>query len=446
MSTLIPKYDQGATGAVNRAINLKLAEIVSVKDFGATGNGTTDDSAAIQLAIDAAFVNGASVYFPAGSYLVNSQVDLKNKVSLFGAGKTSSEIWFGATGQFKLTGVDGTNIGFFTIQDMGLTNQGGGATFCLSLNYAERVTLFNCVVYNTGLAMSAFSYVTVDTCDLFSGELYADHPIVDRISEALKILGCNGSGFKINVKDTADVFIDNCSFLGANAGVTIQRGEQPAGFYPPVFITNTVIDATADECLILNGVCPHVTNCFISGGRTNLKNGIVLSGCTEGAIVNTQVRFCGNDGLWIGFSDNITVTGSIFNDNKRNGVRVGDSNNLRFIGNTMSDVPTWFGGRYPQVTGFTDEPSNSTYLTLTDNNVTGNTSAGIYAPSVTNTITGNNGYGQNSIINPFLLSILKDGVTAPLATVGEVKIFVDTADGDLKIIFGDGTVKTIVTD
>lgn len=42
--------------------------------------------------------------------------------------------------------------------------------------------------------------------------------------------------------------------------------------------------------------------------------------------------------------------------------------------------------------------------------------------------------------------ILTDGVTAPTATSGLAKIFVDTADGDLKIIYGDGTTKTIVVD
>lgn len=41
---------------------------------------------------------------------------------------------------------------------------------------------------------------------------------------------------------------------------------------------------------------------------------------------------------------------------------------------------------------------------------------------------------------------LTDGITAPAATAGKAKIYVDTADGDLKVIFGDGTIKTIVTD
>jgi hypothetical protein len=41
---------------------------------------------------------------------------------------------------------------------------------------------------------------------------------------------------------------------------------------------------------------------------------------------------------------------------------------------------------------------------------------------------------------------LVDGITAPSATVGLAKIFVDTSDGDLKIIYGDGTTKLIVAD
>ena len=39
-----------------------------------------------------------------------------------------------------------------------------------------------------------------------------------------------------------------------------------------------------------------------------------------------------------------------------------------------------------------------------------------------------------------------DGMTAPDVSTGRALIYVDTADGDLKIKFGDDTVKTIVVD
>ena len=42
--------------------------------------------------------------------------------------------------------------------------------------------------------------------------------------------------------------------------------------------------------------------------------------------------------------------------------------------------------------------------------------------------------------------ILTDGVTAPATSLGFASIYIDTADGDLKIKFGDGTVKTISVD
>lgn len=41
---------------------------------------------------------------------------------------------------------------------------------------------------------------------------------------------------------------------------------------------------------------------------------------------------------------------------------------------------------------------------------------------------------------------ITDGVTAPATVAGLGQIYIDIADGDLKIKFGDGTVKTIVTD
>lgn len=59
---------QAGTGAVSRSAQDKMREIVSVKDFGAVGDGVTDDTAAIRTAAQAAA--GKSLYWPAGTYLV----------------------------------------------------------------------------------------------------------------------------------------------------------------------------------------------------------------------------------------------------------------------------------------------------------------------------------------------------------------------------------------
>jgi hypothetical protein len=74
MTTLIPKYDQGFTGAVNRPISEKLAETISVKDFGAVGDGITDDTTAINNTISAS--NGACILFPAGTYKLASPLSV----------------------------------------------------------------------------------------------------------------------------------------------------------------------------------------------------------------------------------------------------------------------------------------------------------------------------------------------------------------------------------
>lgn len=41
---------------------------------------------------------------------------------------------------------------------------------------------------------------------------------------------------------------------------------------------------------------------------------------------------------------------------------------------------------------------------------------------------------------------LTDGVTAPATGTGTARIYVDASDGDLKVKFGDGTTKVIVSD
>jgi len=75
-------YNQGGTGASSRTVENKLQESVSVKDFGAVGDGVTDDGPAIQAALDA----HNSVYMPYGVYLTSSTIYLHPHSVLTGMG------------------------------------------------------------------------------------------------------------------------------------------------------------------------------------------------------------------------------------------------------------------------------------------------------------------------------------------------------------------------
>ena len=59
-------------------------DTLNVKDFGAVGDGVTDDHEAMQAAIDAAShgLGGGKLYFPEGTYLVKKMVQLKSNIDI----------------------------------------------------------------------------------------------------------------------------------------------------------------------------------------------------------------------------------------------------------------------------------------------------------------------------------------------------------------------------
>lgn len=109
-------YTPSGVGATVRTIRGKLQEVISVKDWGATGNGATNDTAAINAAITYAktFTNGASVYFPRGTYAV-TEINLSDTaqqffrtIRLYGDGRWASKIipFSAGTVLLNMLGVD----------------------------------------------------------------------------------------------------------------------------------------------------------------------------------------------------------------------------------------------------------------------------------------------------------------------------------------------------
>ena len=75
-------------GTTRRTIAGKLGETISVKDFGAAGDGAADDSAAFQAALD----QYGAIHVPAGTYRLDSEIQVKPRRRLFGAGRDATVI------------------------------------------------------------------------------------------------------------------------------------------------------------------------------------------------------------------------------------------------------------------------------------------------------------------------------------------------------------------
>lgn len=104
------KQGPAAAGATNRTVEAKLRERVSVKDFGALGDGVTDDGPAIRLATTYASSIGGAVYFPAGTYLVRPSIEGPGYIGDYTFGPTilyaiqilSNVTWYGDGATIKV--------------------------------------------------------------------------------------------------------------------------------------------------------------------------------------------------------------------------------------------------------------------------------------------------------------------------------------------------------
>lgn len=126
-------YLPSVVGGGSRAYGNIFSDEFNVKDFNAKGDGTADDSASIQSAIDACIAAGGGVvFFPAGRYRCASRIKVQNtyasnkQVTLAGAGagwqnvpaaSTYGSLLVGETGGILLDCAGGSNI---TIRDLGM--------------------------------------------------------------------------------------------------------------------------------------------------------------------------------------------------------------------------------------------------------------------------------------------------------------------------------------
>lgn len=115
-------YNPAGTGATARTVESKLRDVVSVKDFGAVGNNSTDDTVAIQNAIN----SGAKViWFPAGNYIFTT-LTIPLRVTLEGEGADVTYLKTATTGNALLLNGERITLKQFTLQQTSGSRQGKG--------------------------------------------------------------------------------------------------------------------------------------------------------------------------------------------------------------------------------------------------------------------------------------------------------------------------------
>ena len=182
---------------------------VNVKQFGATGDGVTDDSAAIQAAIDFTESVEGSLYFPVGDYYCADRLYINAPISLYG--HSSAKIIFS----------DGLTYG-------NTDTTGGGAIDVLE------TTSFSC---------KGLTFVSNDAT--------------------------TAGASIIHLRGTSNITITDCEFIGDNMlvgskSLTVQRGPTSSTPVKNVHITNNKFATTPNAVLVIGNNSTYITNVNIS--------------------------------------------------------------------------------------------------------------------------------------------------------------------------------------
>lgn len=201
------KFKSRLAGSIERSLREKLDDRVSVKDFGAKGDGVTDDTDALQRAID----SGRSLYFPDGIYLTSRTLIIAANSSLHISGNNFGHVNDARKGAvIKHTA---ENSAVFRVRGGAIGGSISG--LYLDLMHASSV----------GFDLGGAWYVKIEDCVVrnsrFGVHLHYDAP--DYFSGVTNISRCYfakcGAGVKTTNVDINVIQINHCTFFDGTNGI-----------------------------------------------------------------------------------------------------------------------------------------------------------------------------------------------------------------------------------
>ena len=376
-TSLVPVFDPDGSregGVTVARIGELAAPTANVRTFGAMGDGTTNDHAAIQNAINSGL---GRVYFPAGNYAINDGIALPSNIEVFGDGAasritstgTNRRVFFAANQvnvvvrdlfiNGNLTGAGapttpgsagGDGVMFLTCNDVAVENcifnnigQAGyvGSTACIGLFQTNRAKIIgNRFLENNSSRVGA---------DISFGYYCSSFVISGNISRSEHDAFISGSGVGLTESDTAHHVITGnigvrASGSGARSGIILPYDSRPAfsSIADNVLVNfarmGIYVGAGATPVGLTNSAAVTVTgNVVRYCGGDNAPNqvaGIYLSGtggvtCSGNLVVRSGYNSSGapraitSPGIYVGnTSRNITISGNNVTGSRSHGVSI----------------------------------------------------------------------------------------------------------------------------
>lgn len=236
--------------------------IGNVKDYGAVGDGTTDDTRAFETAI----ANHHHVYVPSGKYLVQK---IYMTYSVIIEGETSPYAWReqeqqGSVILVKKDASGDRGVGGFIVNSWGSTNQ-NSCTF--------RNLCFDAQETGYGTGIWGRWDCTIDTC-LFRNLAYGV-----RDYHASRLTNCNFDKCDVGIYGITDAYITNTHISRCRVGIETYTN---LGNY------NLISDCRIEHCTekginLRQGVHNSILNCQIDRNPTGIylenATNLLINGC-----------------------------------------------------------------------------------------------------------------------------------------------------------------------
>lgn len=337
---------------------------VSVKHYGALGDGVTDDTQAFINALNALKPNGGYLFIPKtpNFYRITNQIEITNEhgyVVVYGEGKSS---------HIKLTqkSSNGHLIGFIGTPENKL--KGGCAKdLQLSTYLSETNQDDNCIgtMYSENIV---FDNIYVSTCT-WKG-ITAQRGVTNFKIKNCYVENCKEAGITVEFSDCENIYIENSTVKNIDKiGVHITNAGD-VNKMNNVYITNVTVDGCSEH----NVACSGIDNGHIdklSSLSSQNGHGIQIYNSLNISIDKCDVRNNGYAGINVQNSNNVTIykTVSKFNSisdlEKRGNVFVRqDSSNVKIIDSDISEGVRAFSSQNDELTLF-----NTLYKGATNNPV-----------------------------------------------------------------------------